>query len=421
MCFHSLGRAAFITAIRPAARALDLKTGTLFWPEHFDPLPRYPALRRNLKCDVAIVGAGLTGATVAHALTKVGLEVVVLDKRDVARGSTSASTALVLYEIDVPLSKLIRMRGERQAVQSFQCCLHAIEQLDELAGELGPSVGFERRASLYLASRDSHVRALRSEFAVRKRFGLNLNYLTRADLREQFHLQAPAAILSADAAELNPMAMTFRLIEKCAKAGGRVFAGTCVQRLSEDRRVVVLETAAGHRIKARYVIMAAGYETDPAITKRLVKLRSTYVMATAPVKDLEGWQQRCLIWETARPYYYLRTTPDNRLMIGGADEDFVDAARRDKLIKAKTRLLQQRLRELVPTLESKPAFAWAGTFGETRDGLPYIGPAQPSSRVLYALCYGANGTNFALIAANILRDRMTGKRNAAARLFALDR
>ena len=69
----------------------------------------------------------------------------------------------------------------------------------------------------------------------------------------------------------------------------------------------------------------------------------------------------------------------------------------------------------------EPAFAWAGTFGDTKDGLPYIGCLPASPRTLYMLCYGANGTNFGMIGANLARDWVEGKGNRDAKLFALDR
>ena len=81
---------------------MDLKSDDLFWPNVSDG-PCHNQLRQNLRGDVAVLGAGLTGAMIAHALSREGLEVVVLDKRDVGRGSTSASTGFSPYEIDTSL------------------------------------------------------------------------------------------------------------------------------------------------------------------------------------------------------------------------------------------------------------------------------------------------------------------------------
>src|SRR5258706_378606 len=57
-----------------------------------------------------------------------------------------------------------------------------------------------------------------------------------------------------------------------------------------------------------------------------------------------GPADRCLIWDTADPYLYLRTTADHRAIIGGGDEPFRDPTARDRLLAAKTRALKRRFR-----------------------------------------------------------------------------
>jgi glycine/D-amino acid oxidase-like deaminating enzyme len=75
----------------------------------------------------------------------------------------------------------------------------------------------------------------------------------------------------------------------------------------------------------------------------------------------------------------------------------------------------------LPSVEPETAFTWAGTFGETRDGLPYIGPMPSCPQALYALGYGANGITFGAVAAQILRDMCLGQPNDDAYLFRLNR
>jgi glycine/D-amino acid oxidase-like deaminating enzyme len=108
-------------------------------------------------------------------------------------------------------------------------------------------------------------------------------------------------------------------------------------------------------------------------------------------------------------------------LIGGGDEDFQSPKKRDALLGKKTELLQKKLEHMFPRLQITPAFSWAGTFGDTKDGLPYIGSLPGSPNVLFTLCYGANGTNFAMLGANIARDWARGRKNPDAPLFSLDR
>lgn len=62
----------------------------------------FAVLRKSVRCDVVIAGAGITGALMADTLSAADLKVVVTDRRDAGQGSTSASTALHQDEIDTP-------------------------------------------------------------------------------------------------------------------------------------------------------------------------------------------------------------------------------------------------------------------------------------------------------------------------------
>ena len=136
---------------------------------------------------------------------------------------------------------------------------------------------------------------------------------------------------------------------------------------------------------------------------------------------MDAWFEQCLIWETANPYLYLRTTLDGRALVGGEDEDFVDARRRDRLIARKARVLERKFQRLFPSIPIESAFAWAGTFAHTQDGLPYIDRSPDLESAYVALCYGGNGITYAALAGEIIRDEILERKNENADLFRFDR
>jgi glycine/D-amino acid oxidase-like deaminating enzyme len=117
----------------------------------------------------------------------------------------------------------------------------------------------------------------------------------------------------------------------------------------------------------------------------------------------------------------MRTTPDNRVLIGGRDVNFSATKRRDKLIKKKTKQLTKDANTLFPHLNFIPEFGWTGTFGATKDGLPYIGSYDKLPNSYFALGFGGNGITFSLIAARLLCDLLQGKENKDLELFSFDR
>ncbi|MGH9426039.1 MAG: FAD-dependent oxidoreductase [Terriglobia bacterium] len=108
---------------------MDLTSCRPFWPVKNGPLGHYLPLNEDLDCEVAIVGAGITGALAAYYLTKEGIRTVIVDRREAGTWSTSATTGLLQYEVDTPLFELIGRVGEKKAV----CSYHPIRALKFLA------------------------------------------------------------------------------------------------------------------------------------------------------------------------------------------------------------------------------------------------------------------------------------------------
>jgi glycine/D-amino acid oxidase-like deaminating enzyme len=401
---------------------LDLKSGIPWWPVKNGLLHAFPRLDRDRRCDVAVIGAGITGALVADGLARAGHDVVVLERGEVGWGSTAASTALVQYEIDTSLRDLAGFVGARDATRAYLACADAVARIGTLARAVR-DVAYEPVGSLYYASRAADAPELREECAARRDAGLEVEWLDRAALAGRYGLRAEGAILSARAARLDPYRFASRLLHRLRRRGAAVHDRTPVVALEAGPRGVVLRTDRGQRIDARHVVVAAGYECERWLAQRVACNRSTYAFVTDPQPaGALGPLARTLVWETARPYLYLRTTIDRRLIVGGADDDVDVPARRDRRVDAKARTLGRRVRALFPHLDTAPAFAWGGTFAETADGLPFFGPhAQHGSRVLFAMAYGGNGITYAMLGADVLRAHIERKAHPLKRLFGFAR
>jgi glycine/D-amino acid oxidase-like deaminating enzyme len=396
---------------------LRVRSASPFWPIRDGLISVYPSLKRDVSTDVVVIGGGITGAMVAYHLARAGVETVILDKRDVGHGSTSASTAMLLYEIDKHLTDLAAMRGERDAVRCYRLCLESIHKLERIVRDEGGHCGYGRKKSLYLASDSGDVASLRKECETRLAYGFRVKFLEGESLRGL----GPAAILSYDAAQVDPFSLTHLLVGYGRDPLIKAFDRTKMVELEATRSGVCVTTEGGHRVRAKRAVLAMGYESRVPRVAR-VTLKSTYAIVSEPMKGFPGWgHDRCIVWETARPYFYARTTEDGRAMVGGGDEDYVDAGRRDRLIPRKASALLHWIEKKFPLMDLEVAYAWAGTFGETEDSLPFIGEAPDYPNSYQALCYGANGTNFALMAAEIIRDLYLRRPNADSRLFRFDR
>lgn len=402
---------------------MDLKSGYPFWAVRNGLMHAFPPLRSDLRCDVAVLGAGITGALIAEELAAHGHEVCVLEQRDVGWGSTAASTALLQYEIDTHLVDLARQYGETDAVLAYRACLEAIDLLADKARDVR-DVDFAFADSLYYASKPRHCRVLAEENAMRARHGFPVRWLESEAVHERFGMHAPCAILSTKAARVDPYRMAYRLLQRLQRRGVPVHDRTGVSDVTADARGVCLRTRNGNSVRANYLVMATGYAAQASLDEAVAVNRSSYAFITDPIDaDVLGKAlRRTMLWESARPYLYLRTTGDGRLLAGGEDDAVDIPAKRDALVERKARVLADKVQALLPWVPVEPVFSWAGTFAETPDGLPYFGAhARHGSRVLFAMAYGGNGITYSMLGAGLLRAIIERRKHPLRALFGFQR
>lgn len=401
---------------------MDLKSGYPWWAVRNGLMHAFTRLDSDLVCDVAIVGGGITGALIADELARHGHTVAVIEQREIGWGSTSASTALLQYEIDTHLGDLARQVGERDALLAYRACVAAIPMLADLAAEVG-DVDYADMDSLYLASNRRQARALRTEFALRHSHGFDVELLEAGAVRERYAIAAPLAILNRPAGRIDPYRMAVRLLARLAQAGASIHDRTRIESIHATSRRAELRTESGFCIKADHVVIAAGYASQGWLKQRVARNRSSYAVISDPVEDDSlGALADTLVWESARPYLYLRSTGDGRVLIGGEDDAVDIPARRDARVKAKSRTLLKKTAAMFPALTLVPAFAWAGTFAETADGLPFFGAhPQHGPRVHFALAYGGNGITYSVLGAGLLRARIERRHHPLAALFSFGR
>ena len=401
---------------------MDLKSGYPYWAVKNGLMKPFPRLEADHRCDVAIVGGGITAALIAQAMAGEGLDVAVVEQRDIGWGSTAASTALLQYEIDTHLVDLARRHGEAQAALAYRACVDALKQLRAIAAPWR-DVEFARNGSLYFASRRRDVRALREEHAARTRHGIAVEYLSREVLRREYGLDAPAALLSADGGRVDPYRLAHRLLQRLQGEGVAVFDRTRMQDFSVATRGVTLRMEGGPSIRASHLVLAAGYANQHWLEEAVARNRSSYALISDPLGEGElGFLQDTLLWETARPYLYARSTADRRLLLGGEDDAVDVPARRDARVEKKARTLLKRFGKLFPQLQLTPAFSWAGTFAETGDGLPFFGPhRQWGPRVHFAMAYGGNGITYSVLGAGLLAALVKRRSHPLQALFGFGR
>jgi glycine/D-amino acid oxidase-like deaminating enzyme len=398
--------------------SFDLRSARPYWLLRDGIGDAAPSVTTSLDCEVAIIGAGISGALVADGLVATGKRIVMLDRDEPALGSTAASTALLQYEIDTHLVDLTRMIGAERATLAYRACVASFALLERRFPELLAPCDYQRVPSLYVASKESAVSDLRAELAARRAIGIQVEWQDESQLRSRFGCRRPGGILSALAASVDPVRLTRGVLAGCIRHGVSVYSRSGVERIEALADGLRLHLASGHTVTAQHVVVAAGYDSLRFIPYDVADIDNTFALVTDPLPDAARVAAMPQIWESARPYIYMRGTPDGRIMLGGADVGFRNSAAREALLPRQVGKLAAAYRDLTGADLPRIAFTWAGSFATTRDGLPFIGRMPGvDPRIQFALCFGGNGITYAIHAPDIIRAGIRGEPHALDTVF----
>lgn len=401
---------------------MDLKSNEPFWLLKNGLLASYPSLNEDIETDLLIIGAGITGSLMGYKCLEEKYNTVIIDSREVANGSTSASTSMLQYEIDVALHQLSEMIGKDAAEANYRACYNSIDELESIVKKIKSDCGFKKKDSLYFASKQKDVAFLKKELEAREQCGFDVHWLSPKEIDEKYQIKKSyGGILSTQGGSLDVFKFTHDLLAYNYKKGLKIFDKTEIKSIKYKKEGLEIESDSGYTIKAKKIIYCNGYESTEMIKEKFVKLLSTYAIIGEQNDDDQSHLNDTLFWNTDDPYIYMRTTDDNRVLIGGEDEDFVDSIKRDSLLDDKSKKLSKKLKTLLPNYNFKTDFVWAGTFGETKDGLPYIGTHSDFPNSYFVLGFGGNGITFSVIGMNVIQEMLKDKEHPLQKHYRFGR
>jgi len=341
----------------------------------------FPSLNEDEEADICIVGAGITGLTLAYLLATTH-RVLVLEKDFVGAGDTSRSTAHISRVLDDDYGSLIHRFGEDGARTAALAHGAAIDLIERIVSDESIDCGFERVDGYVVGEPGG------DEKLVNMRAGAARAGIGDATLETQAPFEAGGAapcLKFPRQAQFDPWRYVNGLAEAVKRRGGMIRTGTAVTSVSRGPEPRV-ETARGPLARASAIVLAthAPLGGKPGIHARLEAYR-TYVIAGVLPRDVAP---RALAWDTGSPYHYVRMAPRNEkevfLIVGGEDHRTGEEAEAE----SRFRSLERWARERFPSLGAIE-HRWSGQVFEPSGGLGFVAPDH--GHELYATGHSGNG------------------------------
>lgn len=408
---------------------MKLVSGNILWSSINKIPTQFPSLIEDIVCDVVIVGGGVTGALASYYLTKAGFDVVLVEKNILGYSSTRSSTSILQYEIDTDLYGLSHMIGEKKAVAAFKLCEESIYDINRIIDDLDNDCDFRLNESLYYTDNSSKVGYMKKEYKLRKKHGFSIEFFENINRIHGVTVPIKAGIYShKGSAEIDPFRFTHSLVSKALEKELGVYENTKIEDIESHKDKVKLITTNDFSIVATKVIIATGYEAIEYFNRKMGNMFRTFTIVTEPIAELKD--MKSLMIRNAKDIYtYIRTTGDNRIIIGGEDERIgKDTSRmsnltnEDKASKVKYNILYEKLKKFYPQFEDVEIdYNFSGIFTVTKDGLPHIGEKKNMPNCYFLMSYGSNGILYSNIGARLLADLFRGKRKKELDIFRYDR
>ncbi len=398
------------------ALAEDFRAAPYWW----DALPQQPAATESHpvppeRADVLVIGAGLTGVTVAHELCRAGREVLVLDAGVPGQGASSRNHGMLGRNFKHSFASLMERLGLDAAIGWYRELDEAYAAAVARIEDEGLDCQFRRSGRFIGALSPRHYEILAREYSLReKHLGAAVEVIPGDRQQEIGSDRYHGGVLIHDNAALHPGLHMAAMLRRAEAAGARVIGHCAVTAIRRDRDGFEVATPGG-AVRAREVVLATNGLTPAAFgwfARRLVPINA-YTAVTEPLPD--ALARRLLPGHRTYHDNRRRSTPflllpdgSNRLLFSSRNGALPPRDMRDRAAA-----LHRDMLAFFPALAGfRFTHAWVGRCAATSDLLPHIGVHDG---VHYALGYCFSGNAMAPYLGGKIAARLLGRSNAATR------
>lgn len=363
-----------------------------------------------IECDVAIVGAGLTGLNAAIELAGRGFKVAVLEARTVGYGASGRNGGQVVTGFSKALADVERLVGPEDTRRLWSMAEEGKRMVRARIAEHAIDCDYVP-GYLYAAVKPSHVTFLRGMLEGWGAMGYgSARWLGPGETRQLVDCPHYLGSLQDDEnGHLHPLKYTLGLAGAAVAKGATVYEGAAVERIDETPSGVMLHTK-NHIVRARHALLCGNALLGP-ISRQIAREVncqiipvSTYIIATEAMTAEHAQALipgNVAVSDVMFVVNYYRRTQDNRILFGGG-LDWSGLARGDV-----GRRMERAMNRWLPgTAGLRTEYCWGGLVDMTRNMLPSLGRLSPN--VFYIHGFSGNGLSLTGIAGRVAAEAVAG-------------
>lgn len=404
------------TAVVPDA---DLTSGSehSYWIDSVEAI-RYSPLDADISTQVVIVGAGISGLSVAYNLVSQGRQVVLIEDGNIGSGETGRTTAHIASALDDRYYEIERVFGRDGAKLAAESHSAAIRWIETVIDREGIKCDFGRLSGFLFLHPTDKAASLQKEFEAASRAGL---HVSQSKTIPGLKTSGQGAIEFHDQAQFHPLKYLRGLAEAVIRKGGRIFTQTRATKISSKA-----VEANGFTISAEHIVVATNSPVNDRFVMHMKQFPfRTYVIGATVKKES---LPKALWWDTGdfdadpdmAPYHYARLQPYNDrydlLIVGGEDHNTgLPEAMKTSGQQAFAKL-EHWTRERFDIQEV--VYRWSGQVLEPMDSLGFIGRNPMDKDNVYIVTGDSgNGMTHGTIAGMLIGDLIAGKENPWEKIY----
>lgn len=347
-------------------------------------------------CDVAIIGGGIVGTSAALALRRMGISVTLLERDRCGSRSSGVNYGGV------------RRQGRPLSQMALSQRAHSIwGRLPELIGTDGE---YLRSGHLKIARSEADLASLEAYRARSRGFGMGLQMLSAAQLRQHYPWLGARAVGGSFCPEdghANPRLVSPAFARAALEMGADIREQTRVDAMVHDGQQFVLSSGTTLQVRSKFLLNCAGAwagAVAASFGEAVPMVSSHPVMAVT--EPLPMFMSLSLGVEGGG--IYARQAPRGNCVIGGSQGYALDADRARPSREALSLVLQRTV-ELLPRLRHGHIIrSWSGTEGYLPDREPVVGPSSTTPGLFHGFGFAGAGFQIGPAVGEVLADLVQG-------------